>query len=239
MKKALRRLLPEFPRTLHLPHKPNTQRGDLVAQDADILFGDEGLVHVEEKVDGASVGIAFIDGHPVVRNRSHILKKGFLKDTPAKKQFRPIWNWVHENKKKFVELADLMGAVTVYGEWMWAQHGMYYDRLPDWFIAYDVFNHDTEHWMPTSAVRASLDCAGFTMPPRLKLGRIESYEQLEELTLQPTDFASKGLREGVYVKVTDGSTVTHRFKMVRQGFVQGGLWSEKKLQKNKLRKGND
>ena len=93
MKKPHKLLLPEFPRTLHLPYKPNTQHGDLVAHDADILFGDEGNVWVEEKIDGASAGIAFIDGHPVIRNRSHILNKGFLKDTPAKKQFRPIWNW--------------------------------------------------------------------------------------------------------------------------------------------------
>ena len=128
-----------------------------------------------------------------------------------------------------------MGAVTVYGEWMWAQHGMYYDLLPDWFIAYDVFNHEMQQFMPTPVVRSALTCAGFAVPPMLKRGHLENYEQLEELAFQPTDFATDALREGVYVKVTDGLTVTHRFKMVRQGFVQGGLWSETQLQKNKLR----
>jgi atypical dual specificity phosphatase len=232
-KPALIRLLPEFPRTLHLPHKPNAQHNDLVATEAKIIFEDR-LIYVEEKVDGSSAGIALIDGHPVVRNRSHILKKGFLKDTPAKKQFTSIWGWFYENREKFERMQELLGGVTVYGEWMWAQHGLYYDRLPAWFIAYDVFVHSSQEFIDSTVARRSLQEAGFYVPPLLHFGKVESYEQLEELTLQSSPFTTQGPREGVYVKISDGRRITHRFKMVRQGFVQGGLWSEVKLKKNKL-----
>ena len=230
MKKLQRLLLPEFPRTLHLPHKPNTQHGDLVANEADVIFRNESI-YVEEKVDGSSAGIAFFDDHPVIRNRNHILKKGLVKDTPAKKQFAPIWNWAHENQHKLEKAGEL--GVTVYGEWMWAQHGMYYDQLPDWFIAYDLFDHTKMEFLDTALARHVLREIGFCLPPLLHVGQVESYEQLEEITLERSQFATEGLREGVYIKVSDGRKVAHRFKMVRQGFVQGGLWSEEKLKKNK------
>ena len=40
-------------------------------------------------------------------------------------------------------------------------------------------------------------------------------------------------REGVIVKVSDGEVITHRFKMVRQGFDQGCLLGDE-IKKNKL-----
>ncbi len=236
VKKNPQLLLPEFPRTLHLPYKPNTQHGDLVANEADVIFRSP-HVYVEEKIDGASAGMALIDEHPIIRNRNHILKKGFVKETPAKKQFTSIWGWFYENKKLF-EFLDVITSgrgVTVYGEWMWAQHGLYYDQLPSWFIAYDLFCHDLGEFVETHVARTCLQKAGFAVPPLLHSGPVKSYEQLEELSLQPSPFTTQGPREGVYIKISDGTLVTHRFKMVRQGFVQGGLWSEMQLQKNKLR----
>ena len=52
---------------------------------------------------------------------------------------------------------------------------------------------------------------------------------------QPSQFSSTDLREGVYVKVGDGRWVTHRFKMVRQGFIAGSHFSTRPdVVKNKL-----
>src|SRR4051812_14268175 len=100
--KHLKRFLPDYPRTMHLPHRVNAVEGDLVAEEADaksIFVPAEGVhIHIEEKVDGANCGMALIDGEVVIRNRSHILKKGYVKDTAAKTQFRSAWNWFYENK---------------------------------------------------------------------------------------------------------------------------------------------
>ena len=77
--------------------------------------------------------------------------------------------------------------------------------------------------------------AGFSVVPTLKIGAT-SYEELEKLANEPSVFASNTQREGVYVKTSDGKWQTERFKMVRQGFVQGGLFDNKELRKNRLAK---
>jgi len=67
------RILPQYPRTIHLPWKPNAQRSDLVAKEKDCAFlFTNPNIYVEEKVDGANVGMAWVDGQPVVRNRNHL-----------------------------------------------------------------------------------------------------------------------------------------------------------------------
>jgi hypothetical protein len=226
-------LLPEFPHTLHLPFHPNASKDDFIAAEVDVIF-KESLVYVEEKVDGSSIGISMIDGHPVIRNRSHILKKGLVKDTPAKKQFASAWGWFYDNQNKFEKIKEFLGNITIYGEWMLAQHGLFYDKLPSWLIAYDIFSHEERKFLDPSVSRKYLKESGFYIPILIHFGKIESYQQVEEWTRQDSEFTTQGLREGVYIKISDGKTITHRFKMVRQGFVQGALWHEKKLRKNKL-----
>lgn len=85
--------LPEYPRTLHLPHNPNAARNDLIASSKDVaeIFSSDN-VYIEEKIDGANCGMMLIDDGkgesiPLIRNRSHILSKGYNKGTPAKQQF--------------------------------------------------------------------------------------------------------------------------------------------------------
>ena len=68
-------ILPEFPRTMHLPVEPNAQSDDKIASasDMDLFLASE--ISVQEKIDGASMGISMYQGEPLVRNRSHILLK--------------------------------------------------------------------------------------------------------------------------------------------------------------------
>jgi hypothetical protein len=89
--------IPAFPSTPHLPYKPNMAVGDFAASESDaasLFASDE--VYIFEKVDGANCAVMLDDdGEFLVRNKDHILKKGFLKkETPAKMQFRRLWNWV-------------------------------------------------------------------------------------------------------------------------------------------------
>jgi len=230
-----KRIIPEFPRTRHLPWKPNTVRGDLVVSedDAKVIF-ENPFTYVQEKVDGANSGMALVNDEPIVRNREHILRKGFMKDTPAKKQFASIWGWFYDHKENFQKLNDLLGPVSVYGEWMVQIHGMVYENLPDWFLAYDVYDYEVEKFHdPKVSMEALVEC-GFSVVPTLKSGPT-SYEELEKFANEPSAFAPTP-REGVYVKTSDGQWQTDRFKMVRQGFVQGGLFDNKVLRKNRLAK---
>lgn len=99
---------------------------------------------VQEKVDGANMGISWniMSGDaPILRNRNHILRKGFHAKTPAKKQFQPAWNYVHEHEEDIKKITEIYGSeLTVYGEWLYAKHSLEYDKLPDLFLAYDIYS---------------------------------------------------------------------------------------------------
>jgi hypothetical protein len=72
-------------------------------------------------------------------------------------------------------------------------------------------------------VKASnyLMMVGFATIPLESPVLLPSWEVLEEMANRPSHFHSKDKREGVVVKVSDGARITHRFKMVREGFDQG------------------
>ena len=214
-------MIPEFPKTLHL-HQVD-----------DSILSSESLF-VEEKVDGANCGMALIDDHPVIRNRTHVLNKGYVKkNTPAKLQFRPAWNWFYKNKKKFEQL-ESFGSLALYGEWLWALHGIHYDKLPDWFIVYDIYERDTERYLSPSHRRAILNPIGFTSIPLLHKGPI-TQEELQDLCQQPSVYSSSDQREGVYLKTGDDFYTLDRCKLLREGYVQGCNWNEKEIVKQKLK----
>lgn len=224
-----KRILPSFPRTLHLPYKPNASKDDVIAEEAEAAVVFEEEVHIEEKIDGASVGLTIWEDHPLIRNRDHILRKGYMKDTPAKKQFTSLWNWWYDHRERFEKLEGF----SVYGEWMKAQHGIFYNRLPDWFIAYDLFDHKSGYFLAPRTARRLLQNVGFVVPVIRWKGKVESYDQFEELANMPATWADDKA-EGVYVKVDNAEVVKHRFKMVRQDFLRGQFWDGKTMLKNKI-----
>ena len=241
MKHTLKDFLPEFPKTLHLPWEPNPGHGDTIArlQDVEILNDPSFDLYVEEKVDGASVGIMLDEElHPVVRNKDHILNKGYLRkknDTTAKIQFRPLWNWVYQHVD---ELHHLKGH-SVYGQWMLAQHGMEYDSLPDWFIAHDLFDHEERKWVDPWKARFLLEACGFYTPwlkwARNPDNRRPTVEEYLAMAREPSALTNTEPAEGIYLKVSNGKWIVNRFKMVRQDFVQGRLWDDKVLKRNRLK----
>lgn len=228
------RFLPHFPRTPHLPWKPNASKDDVVAQDAEASVVFDHTIVIEEKIDGASVGFSVVDKHPVIRNREHFLNKGFVGRTPAKKQFASIHNYYYQHSKRFEALSHL-GPFSVYGEWMWMQHGIHYDRLPDWFIAYDIWNWQVCDWLAPDSSRRILEKCGFHVPRMIYRGAVEEFQQLEEFTQEQSEWSDTQV-EGIYLRVSANSeVVTHRFKMVREDFVAGALWQKDEVKKNSLK----
>lgn len=223
-----KKMLPSYPKTPHLPHKPNATADDTVApeMEAIVLFG--AFITVEEKIDGASVGLSILNDNPIIRNRDHVLKKGFVKNTAAKKQFTSLWNWFYENKAKF----EALEGYTVFGEWMLAQHGIHYNRLPDWFIAYDLYDYNKDYFLSPVESRRILTAAGFFVPVLRFQGEFEgTYGDLEELANLPSLWADDK-SEGIYIKLCDGEKITNRFKMVREDFQRGKFWNPEELRKN-------
>jgi hypothetical protein len=224
-----------YPRTPHLPHKPNMSVGDFAASsdDAASLFTSQ-YVYVEEKLDGGNCGMMLADGEILIRNRDHVLKKGFLKDTPAKLQFRSAWNWAHEHKSCFDRLNDHYGThVAVYGEWCLALHGIVYDRLWQHFTVFDIV---VDGRFIDSAERLAITTkCGFWNAQMLHIGPIPSWDFLEQLCNEKSEYSTTDLREGIYIKESDGKYITKRFKMIRDGYVQGSKWSHDQITKQTLR----
>lgn len=229
--------VPAFPETPHLPWKPNFQADDIIASEADaaMIFESKYDISVEEKVDGSNLGICLYDDHPIMRNRNKFLSKGDNRPSMTAKQFSSVWNWFYQNIKMFEALNE-SGHLTVYGDWLVAQHGIYYNTLPSWFVVYDLYDWEEHCFVNPELARPIMESAGFTLTPKLNDSNSLTLEQLEEWREQPSVLSNEGeLREGVYIKVSDKNKVIRRFKMVRPGYRANALWSPKKINKNKLR----
>jgi hypothetical protein len=235
------RVLPKFARTFHLPIEPNASRDDLIAPVSSLSILKDPTLVVEEKVDGANVGITIHKGQPLIRNRNHILNKGYgRKDTPAKKQYAPLWNWFYSNTDKFLFLEDILGFTpAVYGEWLYARHTIEYDRLPDLFIAYDIFSPADNKWLAPDRYRAALTEVGFSVVPKLGWGPMAP-DELIMMRDERSEFSSTSQREGLYLKTaTDPYGLEfcgQRLKMVRNAFITDDHWNNKPLVTNKLTK---
>lgn len=223
-----REVLPDFGRMLHLPYNPNCDRDDLVATEAEasVIFRtsepDSSLsVLVEEKLDGSQVGVAWAGDSeaPVIRNKNHILVKGYSrKDTNAKRQYAPFWTWVYEHAGCFVALTAMCGElVGVYGEWLYAEHTLHYDSAPADFVAYQIYQPSLGAFVDAYRTWDLLGAAGFAQPTVLAT-HVDSYAQLEALAQAPSCLSSCDQREGVVVKVSDGTRLVVQFKMRRADF---------------------
>lgn len=213
MDARLKTILPEFPSTPVIG-------ADSILQD----------VAVEEKIDGANAGMMWLDGNAVIRNRTHVLVKGYTKkNTPAKIQFRSAWGWLYKNKKKFQKLNKMFNVpVAVYGEWCYALHGIVYDKLPDWFIVFDLLI--PEGFLPVEVRHEVIKEVGLVNVPLLYKGEV-TLDLIKELTNKPSQFSSVDLVEGVYIKSPEV-----RYKMIREGYIQGQKWSDKEIIKQTLQK---
>lgn len=235
-----KKLLPDYPRTRHLSYNPNAKRNDLVCSEKEckIIFENE-ETYLEDKVDGASLGINITDGQPLVRNRNNFLQKGKTGHlrTSAKLQFAPVWNYFYDNIHKFEKLCELMdsNSVSIYGEWTLACHSIKYDALPEYFVAYDVYDWQQEYFLNTGLAREFLSKSGFTLPTLLHKGKVSNWDLFDKLCKEKSEYSNTDVREGVYVKVCDKFKIEERFKIVRHGFIQGDQWDNKVITKNKLK----
>lgn len=230
-----KRVLPEFPRTHHLPIEPNAQRDDLVVSEQELNFLlNSKDVTIEEKIDGSNCGMTILYDYPIIRNRSHILNKSYSGNskTPAKIQFASIWTWWYSNANKFNKLGKILGYLpSVYGEWMFARHTVSYNALPDTFVAFDLYNWKEEKFLASKIARPALEEAGFTVIPLIAQDVVLTREKLLQLRDGQSAFSTEQ-REGIYIKVSDGKYITNRYKMVRPDYKTDDKWNRKPLVKN-------
>ncbi len=217
-----------YPRTPHLAWLgPGEPREDKLLSPAEAheLLSHE--VVVEEKVDGANVGLS-VDGYGDLRaqNRGSYLLRGAVHP-----RFDRLFPWLEVRKAALVEA--LVPELILFGEWRYALHSVRYTRLPDWFVAFDVYDR-VRHEFWSSVRRDDLvRHLGLMLVPRLARGRFD-LQGLKRL-IGPSRFGD-GPAEGLYVRRDDGKHLIARAKLVRPEFVQAidQHWSSRALQHNRI-----
>lgn len=228
--KNLRNISPDYPRIPHLDKEISNMTHDDIQLESNIEFPLTGWV--QEKVDGDNMGVSWTSG-PVLRNRNNILKKGYIKkETPAKLQFRPAWNWIHDHGKDIRQISEkCMSPVTIYGEWMYAKHSLEYNKLPDLFMAYDIYSVEDDKFLAPDLVDELLSktTIKYIKPRLVTFNNINEIIEYSERVSEYRD----GVREGIVIKISNGRFVEKSFKVVNRHFVRREDFNEE-LVKNKI-----
>lgn len=217
-----------FPHTPHLAWLGEGQPRDdkvLAPDEVDALLAHE-LV-VEEKVDGANLGFS-VDERGTLRaqNRGTYLERDHLPP-----QFKPLARWLTPREDDLA--TSLYPSLMLFGEWCYAVHSVQYERLPDWFLGFDVYDRDEGVFWSAERRDALLDELGIARIPHVASGRFD-LAGLRQL-LGPSRVGD-GPAEGIYVRREAEGQLVARAKLVRPEFVQAidEHWSRRALRTNAL-----
>lgn len=232
MKKiSKRQVAPDYNRIPHLNKEISNLTHDDILLETDIQFPLE--CWVQEKIDGSSMGCSWLDNAPILRNREFILKKGYSKiKTPAKKQFTSAWNWIHKHEKDIKFIAEMCySPICLYGDWMYAEHSLHYDKLPDLFIAYDIWSVEDNAYLSPELVEELLSKTSiqYIKPYKITFNSIQEIIELSE----KESLYRNGIREGIVIKHADGRLCTNMYKVVNNKFVRREDFN-KELKKNNV-----
>ena len=222
----------EFFRYPHTPHLAclgaYVPRDDKVLSPAevrDLLSQD---VVVEEKLDGANLGISVDpDGNIQVQNRGQYLVP------PFSGQFSRLQVWVSQHGEALVPA--LGDALILFGEWCAARHSIYYNHLPDWFIAFDIYDRHAGQFWSTVRRDTFVEGLGFTVVPPLTRRRV-TLPELMDITKTSTSRFGEAPLEGVIVRHENTKFLEQRAKLVRADFAQTITehWRSRPIEWNRL-----
>jgi len=226
----------KYPRTRHLEGS-RLQIGD-IADDKPLAELVGQTLVVEEKVDGANSAISFdADGQIMLQSRGHYLTGG-----GRERHFDMFKTWAAAHAHTLQ--AVLGDRFIMYGEWMFAKHTVFYDRLPHFFMEFDLFDRASGVFLSTEERRSILAGTPVMPVPVVYSGGLGSVAQIEAL-IKPSLYKSSDwpaeleraalasgsrldmvekqtedsdLAEGLYVKLEGGGEVRERFKFVRERF---------------------
>jgi hypothetical protein len=244
----------KYPRTPHLEGS-RLQPGDEDLDQVPLAELRGAYCVIEEKVDGANAGMSLDeDGRVRLQSRGHFLTGG-----AREKHFDLFKQWARTHEARLAE--RLAGGLTLYGEWLYAKHTIFYDQLPHYFLEFDIRDAAGAFWS-TQRRRAHLEGAPIVSVPVLFEGIVTRPETLpamvahslyksprwrdrlgtDERVVRETDLSD--LAEGLYVKVEDPVTrrVLARYKWIRASFLtavvdSGSHWLARPIVPNQLADG--
>ena len=228
-----------YPRTHHLEGS-RLQPGDHDLDQVPLAALRGCYCVIEEKLDGANAGVSLDDaGRVRLQSRGHVLVGG-----AREKHWDLFKQWARTHETALA--ARLVGGLTLYGEWLYAKHTIFYDQLPHYFMEFDIRDPSGAFWS-TARRQAHLDGAPIVSVPILWQGEVTEPAKLpglvasslyksarwrdrlrEAATTARVDPARAALEtdpsdlaEGLYIKVEDPArgVVVARYKWVRASFL--------------------
>jgi atypical dual specificity phosphatase len=237
----------KFPRTAHLLDLGAATEDDIV-QSSSLAFSastctPESQIVITEKIDGANLGISLDpSGQILIQNRAHWV------NSKTHFQFKKLDVWVEKHREALTQIlgidSSFLGRYILFGEWMVCVHSIKYTRLPDRFLAFDLYDRSKKMFAARDALEARLEGTGIAIVPRMMTikGRPEegagpvmpSDEELKAMVQWPSRFYD-GRVEGVYIKFEKDGIVVGRGKVVRADFIAGNEhWTRGDLELNEF-----
>ncbi|MEZ5629345.1 MAG: RNA ligase family protein [Burkholderiaceae bacterium] len=218
-----------FPHTPHLAWLgEGAPRDDKVLsrEEAQVLLARQ--VVVEEKLDGANVGISIDDaGNFRIQNRGQYLQRPFTG------QFARLESWLDA---KVEALFDALNPhMVVFGEWCAARHSLDYDSLPDWWMVFDVYDRTEARFWSVQRRRSWTEEYGLASVPTLAKSKFTLDGLVRMVQEHPSRYRN-GPLEGIVVRSEDDDWSNSRAKLVRPDFVQsmGEHWRHRPLEWNRV-----
>ena len=218
----------KFPHTPHLLWLgEGTPRDDKVLPPAEVVEFLSGEVVVEEKVDGANLGLSLgPDGRVRPQSRGNYLAPG-----RSHAQWNLLWPWLAEHREGLED--GLRGGIVLYGEWCYARHTVSYDALPDWFLGFDIFEIATRRFWSVDRRNIWLGERGLAAIPEVKRGRVQLKQVPSILTMSAVGHVPM---EGIYLRRDQGEWLQARAKVVSAAFKQQieEHWTRRSVVPNQL-----
>ncbi len=220
----------KLPSTPHLVTLPGVDIRDdkvMAASERNEFLRHELIV--EEKVDGSNLGVSFdAEGSIRAQNRGAYLR------LPGSGQWKKLGEWLALRTDLLFEY--LSDRHILFGEWCYAQHSVFYDRLPDWFLGFDIFDRESRRFLSSERRDRMLEKMHISKVPSLARGRF-SCPELKKL-LSQSKLADRPA-EGLYLRFNQGDWLGQRAKLVRPTFIQAveQHWSRSAIRPNRLAAG--
>lgn len=218
-----------FPHTPHLAWLgEDSPRDDKVLQSSEVAALLTGDVVVEEKLDGANVGLSLAsDGGLRAQNRGQYLAE------PHAGQFARLPAWLAQHGEGL--LAVLKPNLILFGEWCAAGHSLDYAALPDWLLLFDVYDRSTGRFWSSARRNALASCAGLAVVRQVLQGKT-TLTALKQLVATRPSHYRQGPMEGVVIRRESTDWCEARAKLVRSGFTQAidTHWRKRAIEWNRI-----
>eukprot|EP00727_Mastigamoeba_balamuthi_P003576 m51a1_g13215 hypothetical protein (242) ;mRNA; r:117-1168 len=217
----------KFPRTPHFAGSTVDGDDDQVLTSAQVAAALSSWqarrlrVVVQEKIDGANVGLHYDPDspawQPLCQKRSGVLGQH---ERPQYDVFR-TWSLQHAEA-----LHALLGhSLVLFGEWMWSTHAVKYDALPDYLLAFDIMEKETGVFWSTRRMREAVAASGAPVQCVPVLWEGDASPGLSDAVLAPllkskSRFGEEQV-EGVYIRAESPDRVVERYKLRRPTFSAG------------------